>query len=78
MLCFAKERRCFAALLVGLLFEYEVGLARSKAGRQISVAEGFVGTITDTSLASLARLCMIDARMAMIEKNHFPKDTVRT
>jgi hypothetical protein len=63
---------------VGLLFEYEVGLARSKAGRHIRVVDGFVGTITDAGLASLARLCMIDARMAMLEKDHFPKDTVRT
>ena len=45
-------------------------------GRHIRVADRPVGTTIYAFLAPLARLRLIDARMTMIEKDYFPKNTV--
>jgi hypothetical protein len=58
--------------------EYGGVCARSMSGRHIGVADGPIGTTVHTFLASLTRLGVRDARMAMIEKDYFPKNTVWT
>jgi hypothetical protein len=61
---------------MGLPFEYDVDRARSMGGRHIRIADGTIGTITDAGFASPACLRMLDDCMAMIEKDHFPKNIV--
>jgi len=45
-------------------------------GGHIRVVDRLVGTTIHAFLASLTRRCMINARMAMLEKDYFPKNTV--
>ena len=47
-------------------------------GRHIGVADRTIRTTVHAFFASLTRLRMSDARMAMIEKDYFPKNTVWT
>jgi hypothetical protein len=46
--------------------------------RYIRITDSFIGTTTDAFLAPFACLSMIDMSMAMLEKNGFSKDMVRT
>ena len=56
----------------------DIVIVRSMGGRHIRVADRPIGTAIHAFLAALARLRMIDARMAMIEKDYLPKNTVWT
>ena len=53
-------------------------IARSMGRRHIRVADRPVWTAIHAFPASLTGLGMIEARMAMVEKDYFPKDTVWT
>ena len=48
------------------------------SGRNIGVTDRPIGTSVHAFLASLTRLVIRDTRMAMIEKDYFPKNTVWT
>jgi hypothetical protein len=58
--------------------EYGAVCARSMSGRHIGEADRPIGTTVHAFLASLTCLLISDTRMAMIEKDYFPKNTVWT